>query len=57
VVISEWELVVGIDWWDDWNSNAMFPPLGRHRGLSNDADGFRNSGNWKAMEEKQELGF
>jgi hypothetical protein len=52
VVTCEWELAVGIDWRDDWNSSTMFPPLGRHRGLSNDEGEFMNSGNWKAAEEK-----
>jgi hypothetical protein len=52
VVTGEWELVVGIDWRDDRNSNTLFPPLGCHRDLSNDASGYMNSGNWKATEEK-----
>ena len=51
VVTGEWKLVVGIDWRDDRNSNALSLPLGSHRGLSSDAGGFRNSGNRKATEE------
>jgi hypothetical protein len=52
VVTDRWELAVGINWWDDRNSSTLFPPLGRHRGLSNDTGGFRSSVNWKAAEEK-----
>jgi hypothetical protein len=52
VVTGEWNLAIGIDRRDDRNSSALSLPLGRHRGLSNDAGGFKNSGNGKAVEEK-----
>jgi hypothetical protein len=52
MVTGEWELVVEIVWRDDGNSSTLFPPLGHHRGLSKQCDGFRNSGNWKAAEGK-----
>jgi hypothetical protein len=57
VVTDEWELVVEIDWRDDRNSSTLFPSPRHHRGLSNEVGGFRNLGNWKAAEKKQELGF
>jgi hypothetical protein len=52
MVTSEWELVVRIVWRDDGNSSTLFPPVGHHRGLSKQCDGFRNSGNWKVAEGK-----
>jgi hypothetical protein len=44
VVTGEGELIVGIDWRDDWNGITLLSLLGCHRDLSNDASGFENSG-------------
>jgi hypothetical protein len=52
VVADEWKLAVGIDWWDDQNSNTLSLPVGSHRGLSSEVSGLKNSGNRKAAEEK-----
>jgi hypothetical protein len=57
MVTGEWKLVVGIDWRDDRNSSTLFSPLGCYHDLSNDADGFRNSGIGKRRRKKQEIGF
>jgi hypothetical protein len=34
MVTREWQLTVGVDWWDDCHSGALLLPFRRHRNLA-----------------------
>jgi hypothetical protein len=38
-VTREWQLTVGVDWWDDGHGGALFLPFGRHRNLASKTNG------------------